>query len=216
MFSSLVSFLTKNTSAKKEPFLKICSDHVAEIPSLFFIGNYSFSPSQEWILLWRDADEDNISIGYRTQGHGVCLLLNTLTHSIKWRVSVERPNDGQVSNSGICCFADWQFGDNMNGIFYVLSQNGDSIIEKSFSDVNIFNCTISPSGRFAICKTAENKKSKDSNSFFIFDVFDKGKIIRVINEQKIYVGFKYIFSCDETSFTIETINGEKSLFPFFP
>jgi hypothetical protein len=142
---------------------------MAQIDSLDFFGQYAKSPSGEYVLCWCDFDKASGRGGSRDSGLGTYMLYNALADAILLRGHLERPNDGSVADSGVFCLEDWHFTGDLSGTFCVFAPSGKKLIQRRF-DANLFNCAISPDGRYAVCQTAENRKSEDGNRLTFFDV----------------------------------------------
>jgi hypothetical protein len=100
---------------------------------------------------------------------GQYLLYNTVQNKTAVQGRLERPNSGNVADNGCFSIEDWQFGNDLCGTFYVFSPAGEELVRKMLS-ANIIQSGISNDGRFAFCRTANNRKSADGNLLFAFDV----------------------------------------------
>jgi hypothetical protein len=89
--------------------------------------------------------------------------------------TIERPNDGKVSNSGRCILNDWMFSQELCGTFYAFSATGETLVRHSF-DANLLNNGISDDGRFAVCQTCRSESEDDSGVLCLFDL-EEGAIL---------------------------------------
>ena len=164
---------TKNVekvpSQSPQPKFISFRENFAEIPSLGFFGPFRKSHSGEWAICWSDSDAPNHRGGYRESGHGSYILYNVTQDTIALQGKLERPNSGSVADNGNFTIEDWHFGNVLSGTFYVMSSAGLELIKKKF-EANIYNSTISDTGRFAVCQTANSPKGEDGNRLTAFDV----------------------------------------------
>jgi hypothetical protein len=84
-----------------------------------------------------------------------------------WQRDLQRPNDGDVANSGHCVINDWLFGSGLRGEFYVLSPSGEILIEARLS-ANLLKCGITEDGKLAWCSTARSDNKQDSEIICVF------------------------------------------------
>jgi len=52
-------------------------DGFFEIPRLGMFVEYERSPSKEWVICWRDANEEGTRGGHRDSGRGIYVLYNS-------------------------------------------------------------------------------------------------------------------------------------------
>lgn len=123
-----------------------------------FSGEYYQSPNGQFILAWRDQNENGRYI----------LLKNG---KVKVQGKMKRPNDGMVSNSGVFILSDWG-SQNMSGIFYVINAEGETLIQQRCK-ANIGNTGISDDGCFAVCQALKSDNESDSSKMFFFDVKER-------------------------------------------
>lgn len=161
--------VAKVPSQFPQPKLISFREKFAEIPSLDFFGPFRKSHSGEWAICWSDSDAPNHRGGYRESGHGRYILYNVTQDTIALQGNLERPNSGSVADNGNFTIEDWHFGNALSGTFYVMSSAGRELIKKKF-EANIYNSTISDTGRFAVCQTANTPKGEDGNRLTAFDV----------------------------------------------
>ena len=145
------------------------SGRFMRIRSNGFFGEFTSSPSQEWVLAWRDATSDGSRGGHRESGEGAYLLFNTLQKIVVLQGDIERPNEGHVANNGIFSIEDWRFGDELSSSFFVIGADGQMLVNKSLA-ANIINSGLSDNGQLAICQTAHASQGKDGNKLIGFDV----------------------------------------------
>ena len=141
---------------------------MVRIPEREFFGAFSKSPCGDYLLSWRDADPAGKRGGHRESGEGDYLLVQE--NRIIADGSMERPNDGQVSNAGTFILSDWRFGDALRSTFYAFDRDGTCLLSHEFG-ANALNSSISNDGRFAVFLTAGGD-SPDANKLFLFDIQD--------------------------------------------
>ncbi|MFQ1915299.1 MULTISPECIES: hypothetical protein [Aeromonas] len=175
---SLFSFLfrgrktkevARSPSQSESPKVISFHDKFVEIPSLNFFGPFSKSQSGEWVICWSDSDAQNHRGGHRESGHGRYILYNVTQDKFELQGNLERPNSGSVADNGNFAIEDWHFGNALSGTFYVMSSAGRELIKRKF-EANIYNSTISDTGCFAVCQTANSPKGEDGNRLTAFDV----------------------------------------------
>lgn len=71
------------------------------------------------------------------------------------RGTLERPNDGAISDSGRFILTDWLFGDRLAGTFYAMASDGTVLVTEPLG-ANARTSTISRDGRYAAVATAAN------------------------------------------------------------
>lgn len=153
-------------------------DRFAEIHSLKFFGEFSKSPSGEWVICWSDSDEDEHRGGHRNSGKGRYVLYNLPQHAVVLQGRLERPNSGSVADNGNFSIEDWHFGDGLSGTFYVFSAAGKQLTKRKFK-ANLYNSAISGSGRFAVCQTANSPGEDDGNRLTAFDVKGNAQLFSI-------------------------------------
>jgi len=131
-------------------------------------GRYAVSPSNEFLLLWRD----EWAAG-QSKTKGPFYLFNGETELFKGHLL--RPNDGQVANNGSFIFCDWLFTDKLASVFYAFSRAGEMLIEKKLR-ANLFNAAISPDGLFAVCQTASNPESRHGDMLTLFHLGSRSEV----------------------------------------
>lgn len=177
-FMSLFSFLfrgrktneaARSPSQPESPKAISFREKFVEIPSLNFFGPFNKSQSGEWVICWSDSDAPNHRGGHRESGHGRYILYNVTQDKFELQGNLERPNSGSVADNGNFAIEDWHFGNELSGTFYVISATGRELIKKKF-EANLYNSTISDTGRFAVCQTANSPVNGDGNRLTVFDV----------------------------------------------
>ncbi|WP_421233387.1 tetratricopeptide repeat protein [Aeromonas jandaei] len=161
--------VARSPSQPESPKAISFHEKLVEIPSLNFFGSFSKSQSGEWAICWSDSDAPNLRGGYRESGHGRYILYNITQDTIALEGNLERPNSGSVANNGNFAIEDWHFGSALSGTLYVMSSAGRELIKRKF-EANIYNSTISDTGRYAVCQTANSPKGEDGNRLTAFDV----------------------------------------------
>lgn len=188
----------RNTPSRSEAIS--LEEGFIEIPSRDFFGEYSKSPNGQYAIAWSDYNLDSGRGGYRKKGLGSYLLIEN--QKIICEGKLERPNDGHVANNGVFILADWLFGDKLESIFYVYSQNGSPIIKHHFN-ANILNMGLSESGGFAVVQLA-NSNSKDGGNLTFFDLINK----KIIWQQQPATGWadSYHFNEDEKAVELNILD----------
>lgn len=146
--------------------LQLITDHIATVPSMDLTGSFQRSSDERFTLIWSDADPSGMTGGFRESGRGRYALIEG--NSILAAGSLERPNDGQVSNEGTFALADWLFGEGLKSEFHVFARDGKSLIRHRF-EANLFSTGIAQDGRYAICQLC-NSDSVDGGTLALFDV----------------------------------------------
>ena len=144
-------------------------DNFIEIPSLSFFGEFRKSPSGEWLICWSYSDTTSHSGGHQDSGYGRYVLFNLSKNEIALQGRLQCPNSGVVADNGNFSIEDWHFGNELSSTFYVFSSVGQELTKRRF-EANLYNSTISSSGRYAICQTANNPGKEDGNRLTAFDV----------------------------------------------
>ena len=129
----------------------------------------AMSPSAAFVLLWRDASNDDTSVGYRASGPGRYRLIE---HGAGLRCEgpLERPNDGHVANTGTFILADWLFTDDLRSRLHVIDAEGTELVRRECR-ANIAATFIDPDGRYAAVQMASNPSDdRDDERFVVFDL----------------------------------------------
>lgn len=152
--------------AIKNREINFCHDFM-DIPSLNFFGPFRRSRSGKWVISWSDSDDKNHIGGHRGSGFGRYVLC--YENNLILQGELQRPNSGSVADNGTFAIEDWHFGNDLSGTFYVFSSTGQQLINRKFK-ANLYNSSLSDTGRFAICQTANSLESDDGNKLTAFDV----------------------------------------------
>jgi hypothetical protein len=105
------------------------ADGHAETGDGIYWAELSMSPSDTFVLLWRDATDDDSTIGYRTGGLGRYRLIEKGV-GLRCDGRLERPNDGHVANNGAFIIADWLFTDELRSRLHIFSAEGESLVRR--------------------------------------------------------------------------------------
>jgi len=129
----------------------------------------AMSPAQAFVLLYRDASDDDTSVGYRASGPGRYRLIE---HGAGQRCEgrLDRPNDGHVANTGTFILADWLFTDELRARLHVFTAEGTDLIRRECC-ANVAATFIDPDGRYAAAQMASNPSDdRDDERFVVFDL----------------------------------------------
>lgn len=141
-------------------------DDYLTIHSIDFFGPSSKSPNGRYTLAWSDFDKASGRGGARDKGEGRFVLLEE--DKLLLQGTMQRPNDGQVADNGTFVLNDWMFGDELQGTFYAIDKQGNTLVIKFF-EANLLSNGVSPSGGFAVCQNAHSD-SDDSGMLSFFDL----------------------------------------------
>lgn len=136
------------------------------VDALDFFGQYSMSPDGRYLVAWSDSDQSTSRCGFRDYGHGSFLLAHDGV--VVARGVAERPNDGNVSNTGAFVINDWLLGDGLKGTFLAYAPDGSNILRFRF-EANLLNNGISDDGEFAVCQLC-NSPNDDGGVLAFFDL----------------------------------------------
>lgn len=105
-----------------------------------FFGMYKESPNGVFLVAFSDSSGQ------------VCLVKNMKT--ILWTKKLERPNDGDISDSGRVVINDWlKIKQKLGGKFYFFDHQGKILVVKEFDSSNLEACAISKEGNYAVAST---------------------------------------------------------------
>ncbi|MCX6897340.1 MAG: hypothetical protein NT105_01450 [Verrucomicrobia bacterium] len=135
------------------------------------LGHCAKSPNRQFRLVWCDQWAAGHS---RTKGP--FYLFHGETEVCKGQL--QRPNDGQVTDTGSFILCDWLFTQNLSSVFYAFNNRGEILIERKLR-ANLYNAAISPDGLFAACQTAVNKQSPQGDLLTLFDLASRKEIWHV-------------------------------------
>jgi hypothetical protein len=141
---------------------------MCRIPSHNFFGEYCKSPSDQYLLAWRDRDPDGQIGGFRESGEGSYLLVKGDVVVALGRM--ERPKDGHVADDGTFILSDWRFGDALRSSLYAFDCRGQTLLHHEFG-ANAHKSGISANGRFAAYVTAGGDHP-DANHLWFFDLVE--------------------------------------------
>lgn len=157
------------------------NDGFFEIPKLGMFVEYERSPSKEWVICWRDSNEEGTQGGHRDSGKGIYVLYNSIRKKVALKGKLERPNSGHVADNGTFSIEDWGFGSDLSGVFYVMSASGEQLIRRELK-ANFFNSTISRNGKYAVCQTANSPSEEDGGKMIGFDIEARKQLFSVVPE----------------------------------
>jgi len=112
----------------------------------------SDSPNGRYRVGWDDSAPGGTS-GYRNAGRGRWIVLEG--ERVLAKGTLERPNDGAISDSGRFILTDWLFGDRLAGTFYAMGSDGTVLVAEPLG-AKARTSTISRDGRYAAVATAAN------------------------------------------------------------
>jgi DNA-directed RNA polymerase subunit RPC12/RpoP len=142
---------------------------------LHFYGQCSHSPDNRFILVWEESGFHPFT-GKRKWGLYFLLDGNRAIAA----GTMQRPNDGKVSNSGNFILNDWMIigSETLAGTFYAFTPNGEILVSKEFK-ANLDGNGISDDGQFAFCGTAMSNYIDHNDKTFIFDLKSKTLIATI-------------------------------------
>jgi hypothetical protein len=129
----------------------------------------AMSPAQAFVLLYRDASDDDTSVGYRAIGPGRYRLIE---HGAGQRCEgrLDRPDDGHVANNGTFILADWLFTDDLRSRLHVIGADGTELIRRDCC-ANVAATFIEADGRYAAVQLASNPSDdRDDERFVVFEL----------------------------------------------
>jgi hypothetical protein len=129
----------------------------------------AMSPSRVFVLLWRDASDDEASVGYRASGPGRYRLIEQ-GGGLRCEGALERPNDGHVANTGTFILADWLFTDDLRSRLCVIDAEGTELVRRECR-ANVAATFIEAEGQYAAVQMASNPSDdRDDERFVVFDL----------------------------------------------
>ena len=147
---------------------------LAETGDGFLWDGVATSPNDRFVLLTRDAPDDDATAGARRGGHGRYRLVEQ-SAGLRGDGRLERPNDGHVADNGTFIVADWLFTDQLRGRLHVFDAHGNEIIRRE-CQANILTTYVEPEGRYAAAHLASNPDNEvDDERFILFDVIRRSE-----------------------------------------
>lgn len=129
----------------------------------------AMSPSRAFVLLWRDASDDDTAIGHRVGGPGRYRLIEQGA-GLRCEGRLDRPNDGRVANTGTFILADWLFTDDLRSRLHVFTADGTEVIRREYR-ANVAATFIDAGGRYAAVQMASNPSAeRDDERFVVLDL----------------------------------------------
>ena len=144
-----------------------------DLPSRNFFGPCSHSPNKRYTLGWRDANDSGSRGGARSSGMGRYILLERQHVLAQGRMA--RPNDGKVANNGVFILNDWEFTNDLSGVFSAFRPDGVKILSRRFK-ANLYNNGLSADGHLAVCQTCNSPDPNDSSVLTVFDLDQAAEI----------------------------------------
>ncbi len=142
------------------------ADCFVDLPSHRFFGPSSESPDRRYKIAWNEGQ--STEGGAQTRKRGQYLLLDR--EKVIADGNLAHPIDGAVANNGNFIIIDAKQTAELSGSLHAFDAHGRRIFVRTFK-ANIFNCGISPDGRFAACQTCNSDDENDSGILAIFDLF---------------------------------------------
>lgn len=145
-------------------------DRIVGVPEIDFIGECAISSNGRFTLLWSDRtwSNGNLVSGRYALIDGDRVIIDR---------SMARPQDGKVTDDGICILNDWGATENLCGTFHAYGADGRPLVEASFA-ANLYNNGLSPDGRIAVCQTCSAPDSSDGSVLCVFDLVAGAEISR--------------------------------------
>ncbi len=149
--------------------LTLYADGHAETGDGVYWVELSKSPSDLFVLLWRDAPDDDSSAGHRAGGLGRYRLIENGA-GLRCDGHLERPNDGHVANDGTFIVADWLFTDELRSRLQIFSADGSEMVRRECR-ANVLATYIEADGRYAAAHLSSNPDDeRDDERFILFDL----------------------------------------------
>jgi hypothetical protein len=129
----------------------------------------AMSPSRAFVLLWRDASDDDTAIGHRVGGPGRYRQIERGA-GLRCEGRLDRPNDGHVADTGTFMLADWLFTDDLRSRLHVFTADGTEVIRRECR-ANVAATFIDAGGRYAAVQMASNPSDdRDDERFVVLDL----------------------------------------------
>jgi hypothetical protein len=129
----------------------------------------AMSPAHAFVLLYRDASDDDTAVGYRPSSPGRYRLIEDGA-GLRCEGRLDRPNDGHVANTGTFILADWLFTDDLHARLHVFAADGTELVRRECR-ANVAATFIDPDGRYAAVQMASNPSdARDDDRFVVFDL----------------------------------------------
>lgn len=121
------------------------------------------SPNGRYQLVWQDARSS--PDGARLQGRYVLIDAGRVVVDR----AMERPQDGNVNDTGVFILNDWGDRAELAGTFTAFSPDGRKIVSRAFG-ANLLNNGLSSDGRWGVCQTCNAPGSPDGSLLAVFDL----------------------------------------------
>jgi len=167
-----------------------------QIPSIDFRGYHSISPNEEFLVGWQDADYRSwrsgpFRAGFRASGMGRVIVLRRA--SICWVRDLERPNDGEITDTGHAVINDWQFGNGLKGTFYCFSPQGKTLVRATFR-ANLWKPSIAADASLAWCRTLASDVVEDSGKLIVFSLRPPCQCVKISPRRLEILGIRHVDS----------------------
>jgi hypothetical protein len=135
----------------------------------------AMSPSNAFVLLWRDANDDDTAFGHRLDGPGRYRLIEH-GGGLRCEGRLERPSDGHAANSGTFILADGLFTDDLRARLHVSTAEGTELVRRECY-ANVAGTFIDADGRYAAVQMASNPSDeRDDERFVVFDLARRSEL----------------------------------------
>lgn len=142
-----------------------------------FFGRAYISSGKRWIVACDDSDREGCG-GFREKGNGCVVLVDHTTDEVIHELTVfARPVEAAVSDIGNYIIHDSGFGSALQGDIIAINVGGQETFRRHY-DANIFNISLSRSGRFAAVQTA-GSPGNDGNRFEVLDLHHECSVFSV-------------------------------------
>ena len=189
--------------------LSFFSDRFLTIDELDFVGQFSKSPNERYLVGWSDRSPDGKTGGHRYEGMGRWILIRDNYLIAEGRL--QRPQDGKVADNGTVLLSDWLFGDNLSGVLAAFSKDGEQLLAKKFS-AKLADHALSSDGAYAICRTLNSPGSPDSCQIALFDILSGDELCRWTPEPAPISGFEFDVVAEQVHVLAE--DGDRASYDF--
>ncbi len=143
------------------------SNLIAPSNKITYHGNYIDIDHLDFFGKYNKSNNAQYTIAYSEHPQNKYVLLKK--DKVISSGQIERPQKAKIANNGNFIITNWGVSSNLQGSFRAFTQLGDLIIREEFK-ANIYNCSISNDGNYALCHTCFSKYEDDSLQLLFFDL----------------------------------------------